>query len=108
MEGQDVGGLVRCPDGKVFGKEQGEGFDAFGEFLIDRTMRDFVPHVLEVDLPLVVLELGADFFDFLVNKFSIEINGGSGELAVEFCIEFHFEFIFEHVEEVADLAFILY
>ena len=64
VKGKNVGGLITGPNGGIIDKGFGEGVDALWEFLVDGAMRYFFPHVFEVDLPLIILELGADFFDF--------------------------------------------
>lgn len=78
MERKNVGGAVACPDTSILDEGAGELFYALGEFLIDGTVWDLLPHVFEVDLPLVVLELCADLFDFLVDLFAIEVDLFSG------------------------------
>ena len=70
-------------------------------------MGDFFPHILEVDLPLIILKLGADFFYFLVDLFAIKINLPPSQLSVQFIIQLLLEPGFKHVEQMTDLAFVL-
>ena len=78
MEREDVGGAVSRPDTPALDEGARELFYALGQFLVDGPMRDLLPHVLEVDLPLIVLELCADFLDFLIYLLAVEINLFSG------------------------------
>jgi hypothetical protein len=104
VKGKDVGGLITGPNGGVIDKGFGEGVDALWEFLVDGAMGDFFPHVFEVDFPLIILELGADFFNFLVNLFAIKVNLLAIELSIELIIKFLFKPGLKHIEQVTNLS----
>ncbi len=104
VKGKDVGGLITGPNGGVIDKGFGEGIDALWEFLVDGSMRDFFPHVFEVDLPLIILELGANLFDFGVNLFAIKVDLFAIELSIELIIKLLFKPSLKHIEQVTNLS----
>ncbi len=106
MEGENVGGLVGRPDSGVVNKGLGEGVDALREFVVDGSMRYFFPHVLEVNLPLIILKLSTDLFDLLVDLLAIKVNIFSIQLPIKLIIELFFEPGFEHIKQVTNLSFI--
>ncbi len=104
MKGKDVGGLITGPNGGIIDKGFGEGVDALWEFLVDGAMRDFFPHVFEVDFPLIILEFSADFFDFLVNLFAIKVNVLAIKLPIELIIKFLLKPCLKHIKQVTNLS----
>lgn len=71
-------------------------------------MRYLFPHIFEVDLPLIVLKLSADFLYFFVDLLAIKVYfRGPPELAIQLIVELFFECVLEHIKQMTDLAFIL-
>lgn len=75
--------------------------------MVDGPVGDFFPHVLEVDLPLIVLKLSAHFLDLLINQLSIKVDGLPAQLSIELVIELLLQLILKHIKQVTDLPFVL-
>ena len=79
---QNVRGLVTGPYGGSTNVSFGNLFNAFRKFLIDCSIWNLFPHILEVNFPFIILEFLTYFFDFLVYSLTIKINCFACELTI--------------------------
>ena len=106
VKSQNIGCLITRPHRHTYWEGLRKLLNPLGKLLIDGSLRNFLPHVFEVDFPLVVLKISADFFDPFINLLPVKVNWLSFDLPIKLIVELFFKSIFKHVKQMTYLPLI--